>query len=209
MIGRFTVKGVLKAVWLGMVLALSITLLLVMRKFAADPSWGLLYVIILSAALGFLICIPLAATAAERAMNKIFGGDKGKISKDYSRAKRLLVEERFEEAIREFRRAVEEEPENVSLRLEIAEIYSRDLREYEKAIGEYEEALALGMLDSQRVSILNRIADIYEGNLGDVEMAKQILGRITERFAGTAFARRAAERIAGMAEGEEGLAGEG
>jgi tetratricopeptide (TPR) repeat protein len=196
-IGRFTVKGVLKAVWLGMVLALSITLLLVMRKFAADPSWGLLYVIILSAALGFLICIPLAATAAERAMNKIFGGDKGKISKDYSRAKRLLVEERFEEAIREFRRAVEEEPENVSL------------REYEKAIGEYEEALALGMLDSQRVSILNRIADIYEGNLGDVEMAKQILGRITERFAGTAFARRAAERIAGMAEGEEGLAGEG
>jgi tetratricopeptide (TPR) repeat protein len=208
-IGRFTVKGVLKAVWLGMVLALSITLLLVMRKFAADPSWGLLYVIILSAALGFLICIPLAATAAERAMNKIFGGDKGKISKDYSRAKRLLVEERFEEAIREFRRAVEEEPENVSLRLEIAEIYSRDLREYEKAIGEYEEALALGMLDSQRVSILNRIADIYEGNLGDVEMAKQILGRITERFAGTAFARRAAERIAGMAEGEEGLAGEG
>lgn len=201
-------KGALRAVWLGMVLALSITLLLVMRKFAADPGWGLFYVIILSSALGFLICMPLAATVAERAMKKIFGGDKGKISKDYSRARSLLVEERFEEAVEEFRRAVEEEPENVSLRLEIAEIYSRDLREYEKAIGEYEEALTLGMLDSQRVSVLNRIADIYEGKLGDMEMAKQILGRITERFAGTAFARRATERIAGMAEGQESLADE-
>ncbi len=201
-------KGTMRAVWLGTVLGLTVVLFGTMILFQGELGWGSLFVIVISAFLGLLICLPVADALARLFMNRVYAVHKGKVSKDFSRAKRLLAEERFAEAMGEFRRAVEEEPENVSLRLEIAEIYSRDLREYEKAIGEYEEALTLGMLDSQRVSILNRVADLYEGPLRDQERAARTLSRIIQLFPGTGFAERAEERIAGMAEGQEGLADE-
>lgn len=195
-------KGMLKAIWLGSVLGLVAVFIGVLVIFRHDRAWGFLFVVIISAFIGLLICVPVAGAISERLMKKLFALNKGTISKDYSKAKRLVVEERFEEAIEEFRRAVEEEPENVSLRLEIAEIYSRDLDDYQKAIEEYEEALRLKMMDSERASILNRIADSYEAGLGDEEMAVRTLSRIVEALPGTKFAGRASERIEGIRRGQ-------
>jgi len=188
-------KGMSKAIWLGSVLGLVAVFIGVLVIFRDTPGWGLVFVLVISFFVGLLICLPVAGAVSGGLMSKLFAINKGKISKDYSRAKRALVEDRFEEAIEEFRRALEEEPENLSLRLEIAEIYSRDLYDYRKAIEEYEEALNMEMMDSERASILNRIADMYESGLGDEEMAVRTLSRIVEALPGTKFGEKATERM--------------
>jgi len=186
----------LTAIWLAIMAILLALCFAAIKIFEGDPLFGLIFVMIMSAFIGLLIALPVGAALAERLMEKLFGFHKGGISKDYSKAKRLLVEERFEEAIEEFRRAVEKEPESVALRLEIAEVYAEHLHDYQKAIKEYEEALKLGMMDSERVSTLNRIADIFESDLGDGEMAARTLSRIVQELPGTKFAQRAKERLA-------------
>jgi len=188
-------KRMLKAIWLGGVLGLAVVCIGIAVIFHDTPGWGLVFVLVISFFIGLLICVPVAGALSERAMNKLFAINKGKVSKDYSRAKRLLVNERFEDAIQEFRRALEEEPENLLLRLEIAEIYSRRLHDYSKAIKEYEEALGMDMTDSERASILNRIADVYESGLEHDEMAVRTLSRIVDPLPGTKFAEKAEERM--------------
>lgn len=188
-------KRALKAIWLGSVLGLVAVLIGVLVIFRHDRAWGLLFVIIISAFIGLLICVPVAGALSEGLLNKLFAINKGKLSKEYSKAKRLLVNERFQEAIEEFRRALEEEPENLSLRLEVAEIYSQHLHDYSKAIKEYEQALTMEIMDSERASILNRIADVYESGLADEEMAAKTLSRIVDALPGTKFAEKAQERM--------------
>jgi len=192
------IKVTLKTIWIGTVLGLVIVLFAVMAMFRGELGWGSLFVIVISLFIGLLICLPLAEAISQKLMSKVFAFNKGKVSGDYSRAKRLLVEERFEEAIAEFRRALEEEPEQLTIQIEIAEIYACDLHDYQRAIEEYEKALVLPAMDSQRVSILNRIADIYETGLGDSDMAVRTLSRIVESLPGTKFAHKAAERIAAI-----------
>lgn len=91
------------------------------------------------------------------------------------------------------------------LRMEIAEIYSAEMKDFRQAISELEECLSLPLGDTQGASILNRIADIYETNLGDIEAALATLARITETWPGTKLAWRAQQRIEGIRQGEQGL----
>ncbi len=141
------------------------------------------------------IAPPIARLFSEKLLGSVFGGKAGKLTREYSRAKSLAARGRFEEAIAEYRRGLENEPENQSLRLELAEIYSQHLHDYSKAIKEYEGALKMELRDFERASILNRIADVYESGLEDEEMAVRTLSRIVDALPGTKFAEKAEERI--------------
>jgi len=138
---------------------------------------------------------PMARLLSEKLLGSVFGERAGKITREYSKAKGLAAQGRFEEAIEEFRRGLEKEPDNVMLRLEIAEIYSREMKDYRGAISELEECLKLNLGETQGASILNRMADLYEINLGDTEAAVAALRTIRERWPGTRLAERAQERI--------------
>jgi tetratricopeptide (TPR) repeat protein len=138
---------------------------------------------------------PVAKFVSEKLVGSVFGGKAGKITREYSRAKSLAARGRFEEALEEYRRGLENEPDNVMLRMEIAEIYSGEMKDYHRAISELERCLALKLGATQGASILNRMADIYETNLGDIERALAALQKIEEEWPGTKLAARAQERI--------------
>jgi len=191
-------KITLKAVWLGVVLGLVVLLIGVRIMFRKKVAWGALFAIVILCFIGVLIALPAAEEITERLFSRLYGFKKGKVRKDYSRARWLLSRGRFEEAIAEFRRALEEDPEEVALRLEIAEIYARDLRDYPRAIEEYEESLGMNFDDSAKASILNRIADIYDTALADPKKATDALRRIVEMYHETKFAERARERMEAM-----------
>ena len=147
------------------------------------------------------IAPPMSKLLGENLVRFVFGEKGGRITRDHSRARSLAAKGKFEEALEEYRRGMEKEPENVMLRMEIAEIYSGEMKDFHAAISELEECLTLKLGATQGASILNRMADIYETNLGDIEGALAALRRIQEMWPGTKLAERARERI--NATGEE------
>ncbi len=188
-------KGALKAVWWGALLALIVVLIGVWITLRHQFGWGLLFTIIVCVFIGVLICVPVARAISEGLMSKLFALNKGKVRRDYSRARWLVSQGQFEQAIAEFRRALEQEPENIALRREIADIYASEIKDYRRAISELEECLSFQPEPAQGASILNRIADIYETNLGETQTAVATLSRIIHNQPGTKEAQRAQQRI--------------
>jgi len=162
---------------------------------------SLLVVVLYWVVVAVFVAIPLATFFSEKFLAPLMGDRGAKITRDYSKAKSLAAQGKFEEAIEEFRRGLEDEPDNVMLRMEIAEIYGREMKDFRQAISELEECLKLRLGETQGASILNRIADIHETNLGEVEAAVATLTRIVENWPGTKVAWRAQQRIEGIREG--------
>ena len=156
---------------------------------------SLLIVVFIWVIIAVLVAPPLARLFSEKAIATLFGEKVARISRDYSRARSLAAQGKFEEAIEEYRREVEKDPENVMLRLEIAEIYSSEMKEYSRAVSELEECLKVNLGPTQGASVLNRMADIYDTNLGEPEAALAALRTIQEKWPGTKLAARAQERI--------------
>lgn len=163
--------------------------------FISPPLVALYWVLI-----AVFVAPPTAKFVSDKLVGSMFMGRAGKITREYSRAKSLAARGKFEEAIEEYRRGLENEPDNVMLRMEIAEIYSGEMKDYHRAISELKRCLDLKLGATQGASILNRIADIYETNLGDIERALAALKKIQERWPGTKLAARAQERINTIAE---------
>ena len=184
--------------WIGyllILLSIIIVARMIFRGAFMDLGIGMLFVIAMCLALGILIAFPAGRAISQGFLDRLFAVNKGKVSKDYSKAKWLVTQERFREAVEEFRKALEEEPENMSIRTEIAEILSRDLKDFGQAISELEACLQLPVSEAQGASILNRIADIQEESFADAAAAIRTLHRISERWPASKAAERAAQRI--------------
>lgn len=164
---------------------------------------GLVVTVIFWALVAILIAPPLASVFGEKVMGSLFGESGAKVTKEYSKARSLAAQGRFEEAIEEYRGGLEREPDNLILRLEIAEIYSSEMKDYRRAVTELEECLKLKLGSTQGASILNRMADIYDTNLGDREAAVAALERIRRTWPGTKVAYRAQERLRIMEDEEQ------
>jgi tetratricopeptide (TPR) repeat protein len=187
-----------RTLWIGyflILLSIIIVARTIFRDGLMDLGFGMLFVIAMCLALGILIALPASRAISQGFLDRLFAVNKGKVPKDYSKAKWLVTQERFREAVEEFRKALEEEPENISIRTEIAEILSRDLKDFGQAVSELEACLQLPVSEAQGASILNRIADIQEESFADAAAAIRTLHRISERWPASKAAERAAQRI--------------
>jgi tetratricopeptide (TPR) repeat protein len=149
-----------------------------------------------------LIAPPIARICGEKVAGQLFYPDKGRVMKECSRARSLAARGKFEQAVEEYRRALEKEPDNIRLRMDIAEIYSREMKDFRQAVAELEECLKIHLSEIQGASVLNRIADIYETDLRDPEAAVEALGRIARKWPLTVSAERAEQRIEGIQKAE-------
>ena len=184
--------------WIGyllILLSIIIVARMIFRGGLIDMGIGMLFVIAMCLAFGILIAFPAGRAISQGFLDRLFAVNKGKVPKDYSRAKWLVTQERFPEAVEEFRKALEEEPESVSIRMEIADICSRYLKDFGRAISELEACLQLPVSEAQGASILNRIADIQEESFADAAAAIRTLHRISERWPASKAAERAEQRI--------------
>jgi tetratricopeptide (TPR) repeat protein len=151
---------------------------------------------------GGIIGAMIAPDIAHFISNLFVGGILGEMDKfdrppqTYSRARALAVEERYDEAIEEYRRVIEMHPGDIHAHRAIAEIYMEKLGDFERGIEEYKTLLGLKIEDAARVTILLRLADLYEQRYNQPRYAADCLTEIIRRFPETTSAEAAAERLA-------------
>jgi predicted Zn-dependent protease len=131
------------------------------------------------------------------------GGSGGETSNEtYQQAERYEKEQKYEQAIELYRKAIKKSPKNPAPRKRLATLY-RNLEDYDNAIG-----CMLGILDlpknvslEERCVLMNRIADLYLQHKKDRRSAIAILNRLAKQFPDSKYATYARERIAQIKNG--------
>jgi tetratricopeptide (TPR) repeat protein len=153
-----------------------------------------------------VISAPFAAifgTLAARGLstglfNMIYGGGERPEPEKHYVGNTLVVQNKFDEAIAEFRRLLDENPADDYAQEHIAEIYALNLREHRKAVEEYRKLAQMDVPGNRVANALNRIADICSDHLDDPLTAAEALREIIRRFPGTPNAQRAKIRLDSM-----------
>lgn len=125
----------------------------------------------------------------------LYGTDKEPEKEKYGKIHRLLAEEKFNEAIQELQRILEEEPDEIYGRQKMAEIYAEHLKNYPSATEEYKKILEMTNDENTCVNVLNRLADIYEANLNQPAQAAEALKKIIAKYPDSSYSRLAEIRL--------------
>jgi tetratricopeptide (TPR) repeat protein len=160
--------------------------------------YALLATVILAVFIGAMIAPDIGALVGHFLIGGIMG-DLEKFSRPpqaYGRARARAAEGRYEEAIAEYRRVLEEHPGDVTAQAEIAEIYYEKLEDFRRAVEEFNVLLGLRLDDSTRATTLMRLADLYEERFDSPQHAVECLSAIVQEFPDSKYAASAAERLA-------------
>jgi tetratricopeptide (TPR) repeat protein len=124
------------------------------------------------------------------------GGGGGKAKASFDQAERCEAEQRYDEAIEIYKRAIEKTPKDPEPRKRLANVY-HTLHDYDNCIKYMLEALSLSksMDEAERCTLMNRIADLYLQHKGDRASAARMLMRIVKEFPKSKYAVYARERI--------------
>ena len=133
---------------------------------------------------------------SEGVTNWLTGFGRGVPSKPkYIKARLLLAEDKFEEAVAEFIAILNETPTDTYCQEQIAVIYAEKLRDYRRAVEEYHKLLDMRTSEKMTVQTLNRLADIYGDHLGDNNSAAKSLRTIIHLYPDSVHANRAELRL--------------
>jgi outer membrane protein assembly factor BamD (BamD/ComL family) len=186
-----------RAVRWGVAGGLVVVLVVAWRQLAAD--YALLATVVLAVFIGVMLAPDIGALFAHFFVGGIMG-DLDKFSRPpqaYSRARARAAEGRYEEAIAEYRRVLEQHPGDVTAQAEIADIYYEKLKDFARAVEEFNVLLGLKLDDSTRATTLMRLADLYEERFDSPQHAVECLSAIVQEYPDSKYAASAAERLRG------------
>ena len=185
--------------WLTSLVKWSLVIMVIwyyLKASRGDPITKLLLTFaVLIPALVILLAPDLIRGTAKSIISFIYPETGGKVTKDYSIAKKYVAEHRFRESIEEYKKFLASNPQDVTARFAIAEIYADRLNEPEQAIEEYRRLLLENPPETLWVYSANRIADIYLTQLGNNKKAIEQIKEIMEKFPGSDSASKAMHRI--------------
>ncbi len=145
--------------------------------------------------IGFVIWSLIGEPVSEQISSFILQSG-GKISKPkyYSRARSLVMRNKFEDAIKLYQKILNEDNTDVIAYSEMGDIYHEKLKDYSTAFNCYDKIEQYAQETTDIIFAINRKVDIY---LTDKNYPKAIeeLKKITKRFPKTKDAARAEERI--------------
>jgi hypothetical protein len=147
------------------------------------------------AILGLLITPPITDFITQKFTGFLYSAVGIRIAKPYSLPKSYYAKGKYEEAIKEYRKMLEEDPEDVTAQFEIADIYYGKLKNCSQAATEYREVLNRNPDDKLWTFTINRLADIYCEHLGKPVWAIRELEKIVRRFPDSKQAIQAKKRI--------------
>ena len=145
--------------------------------------------------LGVLIFPPITDFVVQKFTGFLYSAVGIKIAKPYSLPKSYYAKGKYKEAIEEYRKILEEDPEEVTAQFEIADIYYFKLKNYSQAATEYREVLNKNPDDELWAFTINRLADIYCEQFGEPDWAIKELEKIIRRFPDSKRAIQAKRRI--------------
>ena len=160
--------------------------------------YGLFATVVICVFIGVMIAPDIAWLGAHLFIGAITGENVrfARPPQVYGPARTLAVEERWGEAIEEYRRVLRMHPGDVEAQRAIAEIFLEKLGDLERGMAEYNALLGLKLDDAMRVTILMRLAELYERRYDRPDHAADCLRDIVARFPGTKYAAAADERLA-------------
>jgi len=160
---------------------------------------GGIYLLLVVVVIAVIIGIPIGLKVGSfvgKHFAEFLSSEPQEVSKSYSVANVFLVKGKYAEAIEAYRRELEEDAEDITAQLKIAEIYDHKMKDFSQAIPEYEELLTMKEVeDNLWISVKNRLADIYSQQLENGAEALRQLREIVERFPETQHAYQARQRI--------------
>lgn len=120
-----------------------------------------------------------------------YTGGKGKKFEDtYSQARSYKMKKQYEDAVKEYERAIEVNPDEFEPRYQLAELYY-ELKNYQKALEVYENAVGKTPNREVAANIMQRMAEICINNTDNVEKGKLLLVRIINDYKDTRVVERA------------------
>ncbi len=191
------VLTVLVVLWFGQ---RSLRLLIIAKQSgdAVGAIGNLLIMVFFALCLGALLAPDFSSYLADEFFEFVFPKNKGKVTKEYSLIKALTVQGRYEKAIEEYKKELDNDPMNHDLILEIAQIYHENLKNFDLAAEYYNKALDFITDSNTWVFVKNRLADIYISNLNSKDKAYIVLNDIITKLPDTKHARQAGDRITNL-----------
>ena len=121
-------------------------------------------------------------------------GERISKPKDYSKARSLIIQNRFEEAIEEYQKILDEDSTDVTAYIELGELYYEKLKDYSAAFNCYDKVEQYAKENFDIILAINRKADIYVTEKSYSQAAKE-LEKIKQKFPDTKDAERTEKRI--------------
>lgn len=165
-----------------------------LKGFTGSPLMLALVVIAVCGLMAALYAPFLANLFGTSVVDFIYPTGGGEV-KTYDIAEKLTVEGRYADAVDEYERIIQEDPEDVEPRIRIADIYCKT-GQYDLAVRALHAALQLDLPPEKWCHVANRLADLFAQKMCEPRKAKAVLGRIEQKYPHTEFARYARERIA-------------
>lgn len=118
-------------------------------------------------------------------------GKKGEKFEDtYSQARSYKMKKQYEEAVKEYERVIEVNPDEFEPRYQLAGLYY-ELKNYWKALEVYENAVGKAPNKEVAANIMQRMAEICINNIDNVERGKLLLVKIINDYKDTKVVERA------------------
>ena len=159
----------------------------------SDP-FVLLAAVVLTGLAVAVLYTPFIAGVCSSFFERLLFPSAGEVRKTYDIAEKLTSEGRYTEAVAEYEKVIEEDPEDVDARLLLGDVQCK-MDQYELAARTFADALELDLPPEQWCHIANRLADILALKMGEPHEAVRMLNRIAKKYPKTKFARYARERI--------------
>jgi tetratricopeptide (TPR) repeat protein len=164
-------------------------------NYGDTPGLSTLAAVFHAACLFLLFGISMIKSVGHR-VSQLFWPDESEVRvlPDYSSAEAHFRHQRYEDSIREFRKILEQSPENAYAHVRIADISSEIHHDPKQAEAELLLALTKPLADDGWALAAHRLADLYE-SLGQLDRALEVMGTLQHKLSRSKHGRLAGQRI--------------
>ena len=149
-----------------------------------------------------LIAPPFADWVARKFAHSLYFPDIGRVEeKLYSLPRSLARKGEFAEAVKEYRKLLENDPEDRTARMEIADILAGKLERKREALQELEFLYQTAEEEREKLFFLNRMVDLLIDE-GEKKRARELLENALGEWEGKEEASFLKERLARVISGE-------
>jgi len=180
----------------GMVLlaAAFCTMIVLLRESLGVDFMSLAVMLLIGAIVAVLYAPFISGVFASFFDSLVYPTGGGKL-RSYDIAEKLVREARYTEAIAEYEKAIENDPEDLAPQIAIADMHCK-MGQYDQAAQILLQVLDKDMPPETWCHTANRLVDIFAHKLGDAQKAVTILERIVQKYPDSTFAPYARERVA-------------
>ncbi len=152
-------------------------------------------IIFIAVVIGTIAAVVIIPSIGEVIGNFFFNPSQEIEKNPHSNAMARIAQGDYEGAVGEYKKNLEQDPNDMHAFSEIVHLYCDKLHNYDEAEHFLEEALKQEWPPEQGAFIASRLVDVYWNHRGDAERARHVLMQIAETMPNTRHAANAVHRL--------------